>query len=113
MVKMAFSMAAADGKFVDEEKAIITLGMAEFGLGKEAIIGCVKAAQGMDPADALKVLSSMNSDQKKYATGFLAAVMTADGDIDDSEVKVWQLVSTLAKFPTMSIAEAIDFWQNN
>ena len=113
MVKMAFTMAAADGKFVDEEKAIITLGIAEFGLGREEIIGCVKSAERMDPAEALQVLSAMNTNQKKYATGFLAAVMTADGDIADSEVKIWQLICTLTNCPTMSVAEALSFWKNN
>lgn len=113
LIKMGFSMASADGKFVDEEKAAITFGMLEFGLDKDMIVGCVALAANMEPAEALAILAGMDSTQKKYATGFLATVMAADGDIDDSEVKMWQLICTLAGFPTMNIAEALDFWRKH
>ena len=113
LVKMAFSMAAVDGKFADEEKAAITLGMAEFGLNKDMIIACLAVADEMNAGEALGILTSMNTEQKKYATGYLAAVMAADGDIADDEVKMWQLICTLAQFPTMSVIEALTFWKNN
>jgi uncharacterized tellurite resistance protein B-like protein len=113
LVKMAFSMAAVDGKFADEEKAAITFGMAEFGLSKELILGCVAVAKDMEVSEAFSILSSMNTSQKKYATGFLATVMAADGDIADDEIKMWQLICTLAQFPTMTVAEALNFWKNN
>lgn len=51
--------------------------------------------------------------KKKYVTGFFAAVMTADKDIDDSEVKLWSLISLLADLPTMTIAEALTFWSTH
>ena len=75
---MAFSMASVDGKFAAEEKAAITLGMAEFGLNKEMILACVSVAQEMEAGEALGILANMNTTQKKYATGYLAAVMAAD-----------------------------------
>lgn len=55
----------------------------------------------------------MSDEKKKYATGFLAATMVADGNIDDSELALWKLVSTLASFPTMNIAEALSFWTSH
>ncbi|MBR5041601.1 MAG: tellurite resistance protein TerB [Bacteroidales bacterium] len=113
VIKMAFSMASADGKFADAEKEIITFGMAEFGLDKEEILACVTVAQKMETAEAISVLSSMDEEQQKYATGYLAAVMASDGDIDESEVKMWQLICTLADFPTMSVGDALEFWQKN
>ena len=113
LIKMAFSMASADGKFADEEKEIITFGMAEFGLGQEEIVACVTAAQKMETAEAFSVLSSMDVEQQKYAVGYLAAVMASDGEIDDSEIKMWQLICTLADFPARSAGEALEFWQNN
>lgn len=39
--------------------------------------------------------------------------MLSDGDIDDSELKLWKLTCALANFPTMTIGEAIEFWRNN
>ena len=54
LIKMAFSMASADGKFVDEEKAAITLGMAEFGLGRDQILACVTIAEKMSASEAFE-----------------------------------------------------------
>lgn len=113
LIKMGFVMATADEKIVDEEKAIITLGMLEFGLGPDAITMCIKAAENMDSFEALSVLTDMNNEQKKYATGFLAAIMVADNEKADSEIKMWRLISTIAHFPTMTLGEALSFWRNN
>lgn len=55
----------------------------------------------------------MNQEQKKYVTGYLATIMAADGEIADSEVTLWRLISTLANLPAMNIGEAITFWKNN
>lgn len=113
LIKMAFSIAAADGKFVDEEKTAIAFGMAEFGLDANEMKKMTDMTVQLDATAALSILSSMDSSQKKYATGYLAAVMAADGDVDPSEVKMWQLISTLAGFPTMSFAEALSFWTSH
>ena len=112
-MKMAFCMASADGKFADEEKTAITYGMAEFGLSKEQVAACLTLAQSMEPSEAISVLSAMNVEQQKYASGYLAAVMASDGEIADSEVKMLQLICTLANFPNMTVAEALNFWKEN
>lgn len=113
LVKMGVAMAAADGKLADEEKAAIVLGMAEFGLDEEAVKAHLALAKSMTPVQALSILTAMDTSQQKFATGFLATVMVSDGDIDDSEVKLWQLVCTLCGFPTMTIAEAVEFWRTH
>lgn len=113
LVKMGVAMAAADGKLADEEKADIALGMAEFGLDEEAVKAHLALAKSMTPVQALSILTAMDTSQQKFATGFLATVMVSDGDIDDSEVKLWQLVCTLCGFPTMTIAEAVEFWRTH
>lgn len=46
---------------------------------------------------------------EKYVTGYLATIMAADGEIADSEVSLWRLISTLANLPAMNIGEAITF----
>lgn len=113
LVKMGVAMAAADGKLADEEKAAIVLGMAEFGLDEEAVKAHLALAKSMTPVQALSILTAMDTSQQKFATGFLATVMVSDGDIDDSEVKLWQLVCTLCGFPTMTIAEAVELWRTH
>lgn len=39
--------------------------------------------------------------------------MAVDGEIADSEIELWRLISTFAELPTMSISEATDFWRNH
>lgn len=40
-------------------------------------------------------------------------VMVADEEIDEKEIAIWRLMSTLLNFPEMSLEEAIDFWADN
>lgn len=113
LVKMGISMAAADGRFADEERIAIIMELANFGVSQNQAQSLLSAAQLMDAAEALSILSSMTNEQKKYATGYLAVIMASDGDIDPSEVKMWQVVCTLSSFPTMNISEALDFWNQH
>lgn len=103
-------MVNADGKVEQEEMKILAVGMAEFGVQEAQLKALMALADAMTPATMLATLSALNEDQKKFVCGFLATIMISDGDIDDSEVKLWQLTSSLAGFPTMSLAEAAEFW---
>lgn len=109
--KMGLAVANSDGNVANEELAAIALHLAEFGVTDCEPVA--RAASEMDAAESIRVISNMTTEQKKYVCGFLAAVVVADGKIQESEVKVWQLVSTLCKLPTMSMADALDFWAKN
>ena len=113
LLKMGITMAGADGKFLDSEKAALTLGMAEFGLDTKAIAAETIIADAMTPVQALSILAALDPSQQKFATGFLASIMVSDGEVHDSEVKLWQLVCALCGFPTMSIAQALAFWSTH
>lgn len=110
ILKVGICMVNADGKVEQEEMKILAVGMAEFGVQEAQLKALMALADAMTPATMLATLSALNEDQKKFVCGFLATIMISDGDIDDSEVKLWQLTSSLAGFPTMSIAEAAEFW---
>ncbi len=113
LVNIGIVMAAADGHFDDSEKSAIINELKNFGVnGVQAAALLVKSKE-LQAGEAILTLASMNDEQKKYACGYLAAIMIADCDIDDSEVKLWKLVSTLASFPTMSIGDALAFWGTN
>lgn len=71
--------------------------------------GFLNLADALDFGHAIAVISAMNQEQKKYVTGYLATIMAADGEIADSEVSLWRLISTLANLPAMNIGEAITF----
>ena len=113
LVKMGVSMAAVDGRFADEEKVAIVMELANFGVSTNQAQSLLEAAQSMEAGEALAILSQMTSEQKKYATGYLAVIMASDGEIADSEVKLWQLICTLSSFPAMNIGEALNFWNQH
>lgn len=113
MVKAGKAMAAADGKLDVEEVKVISIGLTEFGIHGDETNLILSLADAMEPALMLATLAAMNDEQKKFACGYLATIMAADGNIDDAETKLWQLTSTLAGFPTMTIAEACEFWKSN
>lgn len=113
LVNLGVAMATADGKVTNEETAAISLELVKFGVTTNEVAMLLKTAQTMSPADALITISSMSNEQKKYATGYLAVIMASDGEIADSEVKLWQLICGLGSFPAMTIEEALNFWKNN
>ena len=113
IVKMAMAIATADERFVDEEKAAILLELIRFGVTKSQIESLMIKVRDMPASESLLVIAAMDDEQKKYVTGYLASIIVVDGEVDDSEVKMWQLISELADLPYMTIAEAVKFWQNH
>lgn len=111
--KLAMAMANADVVVRQEEIATILMELANFCVSSEAAKSILSTADNLEYSQAVGVVSSMNEQQKKYVTGFLAAIMAADGEIADSEVAMWRLISTLASLPKMSISEAVTFWNNH
>jgi uncharacterized tellurite resistance protein B-like protein len=115
LLKAAKLMALADGRMTEDEKKVMIADLKSFGVNIDTLqsVAMEAAADAMEGAEVLAVLSAMNSEQKKYACGYLASVMAADGEIHNKEVELWTLISLLAGFPTMSAGEAIAFWQTH
>ena len=113
IVKLAKAMIMADGKVANEEIAAMSIELAKFGVDENAAKSIIGAADAMEYGHAVAVVAAMNLEQKKYVTGYLAFIMAADGEIAATEVSMWQLLSTLAQLPTMTVAEALLFWNNH
>ena len=113
IVKLANAMIMADGKVANEEIAAMSIELAKFGVDENAAKSIIGAADAMEYGHAVAVVAAMNLEQKKYVTGYLAFIMAADGAIAATEVSMWQLLSTLAQLPTMTVAEALLFWNNH
>ena len=103
-------MAWADGKLEDVERAAIFHEMAGFGVSDEDAKNLANEGDGMEFGEAITVLSKMTDEQKRYASGFLAAIMVCDQNIDDAEVNLWQMICTFGNFPVMTLDEALNFW---
>lgn len=115
VLKAAKLMATADGRMTEEEKDVIKTDLNSFGVTIDTLqsIALEHQANEMEGAEVITILSQLSYEQKKYVCGYLAAVMAADGEVHEKEQELWSLVSLLAGFPTMNIAEAILFWQTH
>ena len=113
LVNLGIKIATADGKVVHEEIAAISSELKKLGVTEDKLDDLFAAADSMSPIDALITISKMNEEKKRYATGFLAVIIAADGEIADSELKQWQLMCTLGGFPPVTMADALLFWKNN
>ena len=95
------------------ELAAMALEFTRFGVSPDALDRILSNADSMESGTAISIISLINEAQKKYVTGYLAFIMAADGEIADSEVAMWSLISTLATLPTMTIGQALAFWKDN
>lgn len=112
VLKTARLLTLADGRVDAAETELIAKEMFSFGLKRNDLMNFLQQSDVMESSTMIGVLSSMRVDQKKYIAGFLATLALADGDIDDSEVKLWQLICTLIGCPEMTYIEALQFWAN-
>lgn len=112
VLKLGSDMLMADGKIHENETAVLTIEVMKFGVTPEKLEHLLKLAKAMDPVEAIATVESFDNEEKKHVTSFLAAVMASDGEIADSELALWNLVSGLASLPTMTVQEGIDYWKN-
>lgn len=115
LLKAAKMMALADGNMTSDEKEVMVVDLKSFGVQLDTLqsVAIEHQANSMEGAEVISVLSNLSMEQKKYACGYLAAVMAADGNIDEKELELWSFISLLAGFPRMNIDEAISFWQSH
>ena len=112
IVKVALTMATADGH-VDENEKLMVVGEAlRFNIKNEDFKGIYELSKELSAADSILFISKMDETHKRYVAAYLGTMISIDGNIDDEEVKFWRLVSSLADLPTMSIAEAEEYMSN-
>lgn len=113
LVKLGVAMIQADGKVEENELKFLAAELASFGIDSDDLSTVMEASEQLEAADALATIAAMDAQQKVEATAFLGAMIAADGDVDDAELKLWALVSHLCDLPTMSIADAIRIMTGN
>lgn len=109
IIQIAGAMAGADGVAHPNEVKMMTIEAQRFGIEEVDFKRLLSEASSMDISEALSEIATMNDAQKYYVCAYLGTLMAIDGDIDDKEKALWQLMSTICKLPTMSIANAIAY----
>lgn len=106
--RLAQAMAQADGKVAKEEIAIIILELQRFGVDQNKAKIIIEMSEKMSYSEACQIVSRMIPSEKRYVTAYLGALICADGNIDDSEMKLWSLITAICDLPEMNIFEALD-----
>ena len=107
ILHLSKAMILADGKVEQIELAAIANEFKRFGVGTASTDTLLKKADNIELSEAIAIVSRMNLENKRYVAAFLGAIMAVDMDINDSEMALWKLISTLCDLPTMSIKDAI------
>lgn len=107
--KMGQAMVLADGTINEQETAIVGGELIKFGVTPSDLEELIADSESMEFSKAVEIVATLNLEQKRYVSSFLATIMAVDGDIDDSEVQLWKLVSILCGFPQMTIRDGISY----
>ena len=108
IIKMAKSMVMADGKIKPAEIAVMTREFMRFGILQDQVDLLLKASDSIEASQAVALIARMDEERKKYVASYLGVIMASDGDIDDNELALWTLISTLCGLPTMTVMDAIN-----
>ena len=103
--RIALSMVLADGKVTELEMGGLRSELNRFGIRGNQIDKLLADAKAMPASNAISIISMLTSEEKRYVTAFLGALMAIDG-VDPAEMQLWILTSDLCGLPTMSINEA-------
>ena len=112
IIKMAKAMVEADGKIEPSEVTMMAVELARFGVPENQLKTLLKASDNMETSQALVLINEMDEERKKYVASYLGVIMVSDGDVNEQELILWNLVSTLCSLPEMNITEAINNMKN-
>ena len=112
IIKMAKAMVKADGKIEPSELSVMAVELARFGVPENQLKTLLKASDNMETSQALGLINEMDEERKKYVASYLGVIMVSDGDVNEQELILWNLVSTLCSLPEMNITEAINNMKN-
>lgn len=112
IISVAKKMVMADEKVEPGELAVMSAELMRFGVQQKQLSTLFIASDNMESSLAIALIAGMDDERKKYVASYLGTIMAADGDIDDRELVLWQLVSTLCDLPTMSVGDAISNMKN-
>lgn len=109
---IAKAMVLADNNVDRNEMQVLVQEMRRMGCSQDELIQIEESNSSIKPTVALARISEMSSEKKRYVCAFLGAMMIVDGDVDESEKKLWGLVSAFCDFPEMTVGEAVKYMAN-
>ena len=112
VMKLGMAMVAADGRSDKAEFEVVTKELTRFGASLVQILALAEKSKQMEFEKAIELVSHFDYERKKYVASYLAVIMIADGEIDEKEVALWQLVTMVCDLPEMDVEQAVDNMNN-
>ena len=113
MLSAGMILSNVDDQVSDDEKEILVKELASFDVTDQEADIYLDIAIDLSLEHTIEILKAMSPEAKKYACGYLGAVMLSDGEVGDVEMEGWRKFSSACEFPTMTLGEALAFWRNN
>ena len=107
ILRLGHAIANADGKVTSEESMMMAHEMARFGVDNDKFDIISKIALTISNGDACQIVSKMTNEEKKYVAAYLGTMCFIDQHVEESETKLWTLISMLCDLPTMRIIDAV------
>lgn len=108
IANLAVRMAHADGHVDASEIDVIANGFRYFNVPIEQAKPLILMAMSAREEDAITIVSAMPVEHKEFIAAWLAAVVIADGVIDDREQKLLNYYGHRCGLPSLTIEQALE-----
>ncbi len=109
---MVIAMATADGVIREEEKNFIAYELSRFGVKPEQLNALIDSTVALPFDEAIAAISAMDEERKFYVSAFMGGVMSCDGEVDMTELRLWQYTCALCALPKITLDQANDYIRN-
>ena len=108
IANLAVRMAHADGHMDASEIDVIANGFRYFGVPLDQAKHLILMAMAAREEDAITIVSAMTPEHKTFVAAWLAAVIVADGVVDEREQKLLSYYGRRCGLPSLTIEQALE-----
>lgn len=112
VLKITVAMASADGVVTEIETNFIAYELSRFGVEPAQTGALINETVALPFETAISVIKSLDEEQKYYVCAFMAGVMSCDGEVDTTELRLWQYTCQLCSLPHTTLDDAIEYMHN-
>lgn len=112
VLKITVAMASADGVVTEVETNFIAYELSRFGVEPAQTGALIDETVALPFEAAISVIKSLDEEQKYYVCAFMAGVMSCDGEVDTTELRLWQYTCQLCSLPHTTLDDAIEYMHN-
>lgn len=112
VLKITVAMASADGVVTQIETNFIAYELSRFGVEPAQTGALIDETVALPFETAISVIKSLDEEQKYYVCALMAGVMSCDGEVDTTELRLWQYTCQLCSLPHTTLDDAIEYMHN-